>query len=70
MEAIKKKIDDFFGQNVHNLCTKLEFQERNTPQHHSLIWLEDGVREHMDEIDEMICAELPRPGEDDRLMNW
>ena len=43
MEAITKKTENYFGQNCIAFATKLEFQERNTPHHHCLIWLEDGV---------------------------
>ena len=52
IEVITKKTEDYFGQKCIAYATKLEFQERNKPHHQCLIWLEDGILEDMDEIDE------------------
>lgn len=41
------------------MASKLEFQARNTPHHHILLFLEGGIIEDIDQIDSMISAEMP-----------
>ena len=68
MTQITIKAEEYF---VNHKCVayaaELEFQARNTPHHHIFLWLDCGLLEDPDEIDQIICAELPRPGQDDEL---
>ena len=67
MHQLEKKSKVIFGLRCIAIAGKLEFQENNTPHHHILLWLEGGVLEDIDFINNIIRAELPRPGEDDDL---
>jgi len=67
MERVTKNTEQYFGRKCIAYAAKLELQERNTPHHHFLIWLEGGLLEDIDEVDDIICAELPRECEDDDL---
>ena len=67
MHQLEKKSKYIFGLRCIAIGGKLEFQERNTPHHHILLWMEGGVLEDIGVINNIIKAELPRPGEDDEL---
>ena len=67
LNVVTKKSREYFGYQCIAYATKLEFQERNTPHHHLLLWLDCGILEDIDEVDRLISAELPRPGENDEL---
>ena len=59
MEVIKKcKI---FGTVRCDMYT-IEWQKRGLPHAHILIWLTEKI--HSNQIDDLICAELPNPNED------
>ena len=60
MKDLEKTSEEHFGLKCIAIAAKLEFQERNTPHHHILLWLEGGVLEDVDVIDSIIKAELPR----------
>ena len=60
LRDLENNSEDIFGYECIAIVAKLEFQERNTPYHHILLWLECGVLEDPEEIDKMISAELPR----------
>ena len=66
-QRIKEQTEDYFGFKCVAYSTRLEFQERNTPHHHGLFWLECGVLEDVDAIESIISAELPRLGQDNEL---
>ena len=68
MTQITKKADEYFvSQKCVAYAAKLEFQGRNNPHHYILLWLDSEYLEDLDEIDQIICAELPRTGQDDEL---
>lgn len=61
------KAEDTLGGTCVEIAAKLEFQARNTPNHHTLLFLEGRVLEDVDEIDSLIFAELPSEEEDSEL---
>ena len=67
MTELEKNAEHYFGRKCIAIACKLEFQARNTPHHHILLFLEGGVLEDMDEIDGMISAELPSQNDDPEL---
>ncbi|KAI0560136.1 Helitron helicase-like protein [Gracilaria domingensis] len=60
MTDLQKNSEAIFGLKCIGIAAKLEFQERNTPQHHILLWLEGGTIDDPEIIDSLIKAELPR----------
>lgn len=67
MHEIEVDSEEYFGRKCVGMSSKLEFEERNTPPHPIMVMLEGGLLEELDEIDDLICAELPEEGEDDEL---
>ncbi|KAI0559822.1 Helitron helicase-like domain containing protein [Gracilaria domingensis] len=60
MTDLHKNSEAIFGLKCIGIAAKLEFQERNTPHHHILLWLEGGTMDDPEIIDSLIKAELPR----------
>ena len=67
MKDLKDNSFEYFGRHCVGITGKLEFQARNTPHHHILLFLEGGLLDDMDEIDNIISAELPTEEEDPEL---
>lgn len=65
VHELEENSEEYFGENCIAIAAKLEFQERNKP--HQNILLEGGVLQDLDQIDSIITAGLPRPGENDEL---
>ncbi|KAI0558603.1 hypothetical protein FGB62_199g01 [Gracilaria domingensis] len=60
MTDLQKNSEAILGLKCIGIAAKLEFQERNTPYHHILLWLEGGTMDDPEIIDSLIKAELPR----------
>lgn len=56
----------FFGTSLAYVYT-IEWQKRGLPHAHCLLWLQDRI--HAGRIDDVICAELSDPQEDEHLFN-
>ena len=45
LHELETNSEEYFGRKCLAIAAKLEFQQRNTPHHHILLWLEGGVLE-------------------------
>lgn len=67
IDAMKNDSENYFGRKFVALAGRQEYQKTKIPHQHYLVWLEGEILEEPDEIDKIISAELPNPGEDDEL---
>ncbi len=64
MKVIKQR--QVFGQVQCDMLT-VEWQKRDLPHAHILIWLQNKLRAQ--DVDQFICAEIPDRTQDQRLFN-
>ena len=61
LDALKKDLKNMFGKQLANIHV-IEYQKRGLPHAHILIWLvSDAKVRTVEELDSLICAEIPDP---------
>lgn len=59
LNEVVESLEHCFSTRLVEIAGKLEFQTRNTQHHHILLFLQGAVIDHLDQIDDIISAQLP-----------
>lgn len=59
LKDLQTNAEDLFALKCIGIAAKLEFQGKNTPHHHIVLWLEGGIIENPEKNDSLIMVQLP-----------